>query len=482
MQKQTFNRKWEFVNGAGDNLLTSMRGEKKEPVYVNLPHDAMIHEERHADEPAGSQSGFYPGGLYHYIKTFDAPEEWKDKTVIFEFEGVYANAKVYINGDYAGGHPYGYSNFYVCADEFLKYGAENVIKVTANNSAQPSSRWYSGSGIYRDVNLYVGGDLRIAMNGVRITPTDIREHTAVVQVETRLENELLQGKRIDVYTEITDAGGNPVAADHKPLTVYKGQKTQVCQRILVKEPKLWDCENPNLYYAKVSLIADGETKDCVTEHFGIRSISVDSENGFCLNGKEVKLRGTCIHHDNGIIGAATLARAEERRCEQLKAAGFNCIRSSHHPMGKAMLDACDRLGMLVMDELADMWTRPKNPNDYTQHFMEHWEEDVERIVEKDYNRPSVVLYCTGNEIQEAGTAKGAQLNRMISDKFKELDATRFTTSAANGMIAVGSDMQSIMMDVLAQAGIQLPGMGGAKKAAETAEPAAETDTKAETGA
>lgn len=461
MQKRKFNETWQFIDGKGDSLVATFQGGAQETVYVNLPHDAMIHEERSADEVAGSQSGFYPGGVYHYKKNFHAPEEWKEKTVIFEFEGVYANAMVYINGDYAGGHPYGYSNFYVCADEFLKYGEENEIKVTANNSAQPSSRWYSGSGIYRDVNLFVGNALRIPVNGIRITPKDIRETTAVVEVETRIENDVLQAEKISVRTEIKDGVGNVVAADDRKITLYKNQKTKTCQRILLKNPQLWDCENPNLYYATVTLLEGEKVWDRVTEHFGIRTLTVDSENGLCINGKEVNLRGTCIHHDNGIIGAATLPRAEERRCEQMKAAGFNCIRSAHHPMGKAMLDACDKLGMLVMDELADMWTRPKNTNDYSQRFMDHWEEDVERIVEKDYNRPSVILYSTGNEIQEAGTAKGAQLNRMISDKFKELDPTRFTTSAANGMIAVSDVMQSMIMDVLSQAGVVLPGMDAA---------------------
>lgn len=174
MQKQRFNEKWQFIDGKGDSLITTLNGKEKEIAYVNLPHDAMVHEKRAEDAPAGSQSGFWPGGVYHYKKNFFAPEEWMDKTVVFEFEGVYANAAVYINNDYAGGYPYGYTNFYVCADEFLKYGEENEIKVTANNGAQPCSRWYSGSGIYRDVNMFVGGALRVPVNGVRITPTDGR--------------------------------------------------------------------------------------------------------------------------------------------------------------------------------------------------------------------------------------------------------------------------------------------------------------------
>lgn len=469
MKKQLFNDNWCFTDGSKEGLAAQIHGAASEAEIVQLPHDAMIHEQRSPQVISGSQSGFYPGGTYQYKKKFFAPLEWKDQTVIFEFEGVYANAMVYINNDFAGGYPYGYTNFYICADEFLKYGEENEIKVVANNSMQPNSRWYSGSGIYRSVNLFTGGRLRIPVNGVRITPKDIREHTAMVEVEMIIENEELQGKKIKVRTEIKDPQGKEAAADEKMITVYKGQESIVRQRILVSAPQLWDCEHPNLYTAKVSLIADGETADSIQENFGIREISVDAVNGFCLNGKTVNLRGTCIHHDNGIIGAATFPKAEERRCRQLKEAGFNCIRSSHNPMGKAMLDACDRLGMLVMDEVADMWTRPKNVNDYAGNFIYHWEEDVERMVEKDYNHPCVVLYSTGNEIQEAGTPKGAQMNRRISEKFKELDSTRFTTSAANGMIAVSDCMGEIITDVLKNAGIDVAAMSsgeGEKKGEE----------------
>ncbi|OUP83450.1 glycoside hydrolase family 2 [Lachnoclostridium sp. An169] len=466
MQKQLFNSDWYFTDKAGGGLADQIHGASKKSEKVELPHDAMIHEKRTPDAVSGSQSGFYPGGVYQYTKKFYVPEEWKDQTVIFEFEGVYAHAMVYINGDYAGGCLYGYSNFYVCADEFQKYGEDNEIRVTANNSMQPNSRWYSGSGIYRSVNLFTGGMLRIPVNGVRITPKNIRHDTAVAEVEVKIENDCLQGERIKVHTEIIDPDGNTAAEDETVITVYRGDRTGVRQRILLSAPRLWDCDSPELYTARVSLNTDGGKMDCVEEKFGVREISVDPVNGFCLNGKTVNLRGTCIHHDNGIIGAATYYRAEERRCRQLKEAGFNCIRSSHHPMGKAMLDACDRIGMLVMDELSDMWTRPKNTNDYAQEFVYHWEEDVEKIVEKDYNHPCVILYSTGNEIQEAGTPKGAQMNRRISDKFKELDATRFTTSAANGLIAASDCMKEIMTDVLREAGSDLSGSaeGGAEGA------------------
>lgn len=454
MNQQSFNANWCFLNGNKDSLLTSLRGGAQEAEFVTLPHDAMIHEERSSAVPAGGQSGFYPGGLYHYTKKFDVPREWENNTVTIEFEGVYSNARVFINGDFAGSCPHGYSNFYICADGFLKYGQENEIKVTANNSAQPNSRWYSGSGIYRNVNLFVGDPVHIPVNGVKISTPTVTDQDAVVVVRTELKNLLVSGKTLTVSTVLTAPDGTIAASDNKRITVF--QKETATQRMVVAAPQLWDCDTPNLYTAVVTVKDGDQVLDTVTETFGIRTLTLDAKNGIRLNGKTVKLRGACIHHDNGIIGAATLPRAEERRCEQLKNAGFNCLRSSHHPMGKAMLAACDKLGMLVMDELSDIWTRSKNINDYSTFFMENWENDVQHIVDKDFNHPCVILYCTGNEIQEAGTARGAQLNRKISDKFKALDPSRYTTSALNGMIAVSDVMGEILMDVLSKAGISLP--------------------------
>lgn len=260
-----------------------------------------------------------------------------------------------------------------------------------------------------------------------------------------------------MFTQIRDHEGNVVNEEITTATVFADSEIQMHQRVLVREPKLWDCDNPYLYECVVKVLKVGdasgektageEVLDEEIQHFGIRKLQLDSINGLRINGNMVKLRGTCIHHDNGLIGAATLERAEERRCELLKAAGFNCIRSAHHPMSKAMLDACDRHGMLVMDELSDMWTRPKNQNDYGQYFSEFWEEDVERLIAKDYNHPSVILYCMGNEIQEIGTAKGAELNRKIDTKIKSLDSTRYTTNALNGMIAAGNRVGEILCDI-----------------------------------
>lgn len=467
MLRKQFNEDWTVSSNAGGSLVEAFLNGKKEEKKVTLPHDAMVEEERTPDTRNGSQTGFYPGGLYHYGKKFFAPEEWEKETVILELEGAYMNARVYVNGDYAGGYPHGYSNFYVCLDHFLKYGEENELKVIVNNGMELNSRWYSGSGLYRNVNLLTGKRLHIQTDGLRITTPEIDENTAVVAVETRLVNEEKSNRKICLITEIRDAQGNIAASDTAHATVFGGTEITVRQRMAVVHPLLWDCNTPNLYYCHVRVAQEETVWDEAEEHFGIRKLSLDAVNGLRINGREVKLRGSCIHHDNGIIGACTLERAEERRCEIMKAAGFNCIRSSHHPMSRAMLDACDRLGMLVMDELSDMWTRSKNNNDYSMNFQDYWEKDVEQLVAKDYNHPSVILYSMGNEIQEAGTAKGAELNRRINEKIKSLDNTRYTTNAINGMLAVMDSMGQIMSDILGKTPEEM--MAEAAKAAQQAQ-------------
>lgn len=229
-----------------------------------------------------------------------------------------------------------------------------------------------------------------------------------------------------------------------PVTVF-GESTQNhCQRLLVEKPQLWSDENPVLYTCKIEVMEGDRLLDDISRTIGIRTLKLNAGQGLLINGKETKLRGTCIHHDNGIIGAATFPDAEYRRCKQMKEAGFNAIRSAHHPMSKAMLDACDCLGMLVMDELSDMWTKTKNPHDYANYFPVHWEEDVQDMVEKDYNHPCVIMYSTGNEIPEAGTAKGAEWNRRINEKIKSLDSTRYTTSGINGLMVSTDRMGEIM--------------------------------------
>lgn len=446
MLRQNFNEKWTVLDG-NVGLMAMLHPGAEAPEEITLPHDAMIHEARTPDTKSGSQTGFYPGNVYTYVKKFDAPADWEGNAIALEFEGVYMNARVYVNGDYAGGHPHGYSNFYVSIEDFLRYGAENEIKVIANNMEQ-TSRWYCGGGIYRDVKLLIGGPIRLKEDGLKVTTPDVEKDFAAVVIKTELKNSGMTRKKVAVVTELLDADGSIVGSDSVPVTSFIGTSLVSRQRITLDAPRLWDCDHPYLYTCRVRVM-DGDTVlDEDRTAFGIRKLTLSAQHGLRVNGREVKLRGTCIHHDNGIIGAATLEAAEERRCRQLKEAGFNCIRSAHHPMSKAMLDACDRIGMYVMDELSDMWTRSKNPNDYAQTFPYLWEKDVELLVDKDFNHPCVLMYSMGNEIPEMGTAKGAELNRAINNKFKELDDTRYTTNAINGLLAGASRMGEIMASVL----------------------------------
>jgi beta-galactosidase len=413
-----------------------------QPKQVLLPHDAMIEKERRADTVSEGKKGYFPDGVYDYVKKFTVPIEYKDKRVTFEFEGIYMNSMVYINGDFAGQHPYGYSNFYIKADPFLKYGEENEIRVVCKSS--DDSRWYTGTGIYRNTKIIVANLVHIAVDGVKITTPEISRERAIVSVVTTVENEGPNPQKTSIVTDILDEGGHTVASDSVPLTAFAGDQPIVRQRLFVKHPKLWNVEAPNLYTCRTRVMDGANLLDEEITTFGIRSLSLDAEEGLKINGETVKLRGACIHHDNGVIGAATIDRAEERRIEILKQAGFNAIRSSHQPMSKAMLNACDRVGMLVMDESFDMWTETKSTYDYALYFPTWWEKDIEAMVSKDYNHPSVIMYSIGNEIPETGSAHGAAWGRKLAEKIRSLDYTRYVTNSINGFVSVQDTVVKMM--------------------------------------
>lgn len=450
MIRENFNRDWKVVKG-GSNAATAAFMGTDEARTVHLPHDGMIHEERTPDVESGAQTGFYPGGEYIYQKTFPAPEEWKEKKVLLEFEGIYQTAMVYVNGALAATSLYGYSGFYVELNPWLVFGEENRVKVIASNSLVPNSRWYTGSGIYRDVKLMVGGRIHVPADGVKITTLAADEESAVIEVAAELENIGRTREKVDVKV-VLEKGGEEISCDRQLVVMYPGAKERSRHLICVEKPRLWDCDTPELYVCRVQIERSGEVLDEVTENFGIRTILLDAAHGLRLNGKTVKLRGTCVHHDNGILGAVALKGAEERRIRQLKEAGFNSVRSSHHPMGKAMLHACDRYGMLVMDEISDMWTVHKNPHDFALHFGDCWQQVAEQMVAKDYNHPSVILYSTGNEISEAGSEAGAAINRKMCNKLHELDHTRFTTMGQNGLMSAGARLRPIMQEIMEKFG------------------------------
>ncbi len=433
MKKQFFHEKWKVENGVKDpfDAMMGMTNEKE----ILLPHDGMISEERSADCENKNQTGYYPCSTYTYTKEFDAPEEWSEMQVQLEFEGVMKKAMVFINGENAARHAYGYSQFFVDLKPYVKCGGRNQIKVIAIQENK-SSRWYPGSGIYRDVVLHTGGAVCIVPESLRITTREVEDGYAVLTIDAEFQGDFAGRREVEFEIELFHPDGTKAAGAVNTVTVPGEKKVSSHMRLTVSDPELWSVEKPSLYLCKAKVKEQGNVLDEEETEFGIRTLKLDARKGLRINGKSVKLRGACIHHDNGILGSCTLERAEEYRCKKLKEAGFNSIRSSHHPVSKAMLRSCDRLGMLVVDELADMWNTPKNSHDFAFEFGDCWEDEIKRMVAKDYNHPSVIFYSVGNEMPEIGNVGGRIQNREITAALRKADPTRYVTSGINGMLAL----------------------------------------------
>ena len=379
----------------------------------------MLSEPRTQESTGEGNIGWYIGGDYEYTKNFFVPEEYKDKKVLIEFEGIYHNGEVYINGKKAAYRPYGYTNFYVDTEGFFQYGKENEIKVIARNADQPNSRWYPGTGIYRPAYLYVGEEKHIPVNGVRIRTLSYDPARIEVVVKTSSPGEV----SLEIEFE-----GNKVLAVKGESTKENGQieAYQTIFQLDVPNAKLWDTEHPNLYTCKAIF---GE--DEVTETFGIRELIWNPQVGMTINGERVILRGACFHHDNGVLGACTYPEAEERKMRILKENGYNAVRSAHYPCSKALLDACDRVGMLMMDEYVDVWYIHKTKYDYAGQLADWWKQDLKDMVDKDYNHPSVIMYSTGNEVAETAQEKGIALTGDMTNYLHSLDSTRPVTCGIN---------------------------------------------------
>ncbi|MFZ2095542.1 MAG: glycoside hydrolase family 2 TIM barrel-domain containing protein [Anaerolineales bacterium] len=428
MIRESFNTNWTFYKEENQK-------EKKITGPISLPHDAMLLEKRDPKARNGFNTGYFPGGIYHYSKVFFAPNEYLNKHVLFEFEAVYMNSQVYLNGQLVGGRPYGYSNFYVAADEYLKYGQENKIEVVVHNENEPNSRWYSGSGIYRNVKILVGSQLHIVPDGVKITTKEIHERRAVLEVSTTVANHGKDAREVRLQTEFYRKNREVVTADEVHIAVNAGEITQMVRTIYIDNPVLWSVAQPNLYSCCTKILTGETVIDEDIETFGIRILGLDSKKGLRINDEAIKLRGGCMHHDNGVIGACTLEAAEDRRVRLMKESGFNAIRSAHNPMSKVMLDACDRHGMLVMDEFSDVWFRNKTNYDYSLYFREWWERDIQAMVDKDYNHPCVIMYSIGNEISETATPEGVEYSHKLAEKVRSLDPTRHVINSINGWLS-----------------------------------------------
>lgn len=452
MLEQLYNDSWKYWIDKDAFALTWNIPEIAND--ITLPHDAMIEKGAYAESPNGGNTGFRDGDVYNYVKLFTPPVEYRDKTVKLKFEGVYMNAMVYVNGELAAKSPFGYTTFYACLDEFLRYGEENEIRVQVRNGAMTNSRWYSGGGIYRDVYILIADLVHIKEDGVQITTENVANDYASILVSTELENLGHASEDYTLETIIQNSDGQVVASDRYEMTLFGQEERKTSQRIAIMTPQLWSEETPVLYTCSSKLYQGDTLIDENLTSFGIRILKLSANRGFCVNGKEVKLRGACIHHDSGLLGAATYEEVQYRQVKKLKEAGFNALRMSHHPMAPAMLRACDELGMYVMDETFDMWNRCKSDYDYGLYFNEWWETDVTAMVRKDYNHPCVILYSIGNEIPEIGTNHGARVAYQISRKIKSLDNTRYTLAAINGVYAAGDSINEIVAEVAAQAGIK----------------------------
>ena len=407
---------------------------------VTLPHDAMLAEPRTALSAGGTNTGWYEGYDYEYQRTLTVPENELADTHILEFEGVYHNAEVWLNGQKAAFRPYGYTNFYVDCAPYLHVG-ENELRVIARNADQPNSRWYSGAGIYRPVQLWTAKGAHITLNGVKIRTLSLQPAIVEVRVKT------------------TAPGTVRLTVDDLPAMQQESDGEAVFT-LTLDNARLWTPETPNLYTCRVSF-ADDE----VTETFGVRKVEWGTD-GFLLNGKRYIIQGACIHHDNGLLGAVCDPDAVARKVRLLKENGYNAIRSAHNPCSKALLAECDRQGMLVMDEYIDHWYIHKTEHDYVDYFNEWWHQDLTDMVEKDYNHPCVVLYSTGNEVSETAQKRGIALTKEMTDFLHELDDSRPVTCGVN-----------IFFNFLSSIGFGVYSDEKAKKEAERAEKAKQRGEK-----
>jgi len=422
---------------------------------VDLPHDWSIEDLPGTESPFspdavnGVSIGFTIGGTGWYRHSFTVPLSQQRQRTYIRFDGIYMNADVWLNGIYLGGHPYGYTAFRLDITKALHYGGANSLTVKVRNEGA-TSRWYPGSGIYRHVWMETTPAVHVALWGTYIRTTRADTAVATINIRTTLQNTQTAPVHLTLKTIILDPAGHRVGeVDSSAISLGAGDSLDLEQRIRVNRPSLWSNKSPVLYEAVTKLYdTRGEVCDETSSSFGIRTIHFDAARGLLLNGKPIKLRGGCIHDDNGPLGCRSFDRAEERRAQLLLANGYNAVRCAHNPPAPAFLDACDRLGLLVIDEAFDCWEDGKNPQDYHLYFDEWWQRDIQSMVFRDRNHPSVILWSIGNEIPNKDSPRVAAMAQRLADYTRELDPARGIISAVNGI----SDQTTPFMAALDVAG------------------------------
>lgn len=428
LRKQLFNADWRF--NLGDNTeAKELNFNDRQWRLLDLPHDWSIEGSIDPSHPMGNDGGYFQAGVAWYRKEFKIPKDWKNKLVSIYFEGVYMNSEVFINGHSLGVWPYGYTSFRYDLTPFLLHNKKNVLSVKVDNSHHKNSRWYSGSGIYRHVWMEVTDPVHIGHWGVAISTPKVSKETATIQLKMVVKNETDSDQDLQLSTQLYHKNISKHIHTEPNIHIPARQEKEITQTIEIENPQLWSTHTPNLYQAEMHIHRNGKLVDSTRESFGIRSIEYSAEKGFLLNGEPIIINGGCVHHDNGSLGAAAYDRAEVRKVQLLKSAGFNAVRTSHNPPSEAFLHACDSIGLMVMDEAFDGWRESKTPYDYSIYFDEWWQRDIEAMVLRDRNHPSIVFWSTGNEIIERKKPEAVETARMLAEYVRSLDPTRPVTSA-----------------------------------------------------
>ena len=429
MKKIPFNFDWERECTIDSEELFFLPNKPIEA--VNLPDDYIINTKRNPKSVGGAFAGYYNGGSALYRKKFTLPQEWKDKTVILDVDGAYQTSEVIINTERVDFNAYGYSPFCVNLTPWLC--EKNTLEIMTENH-QPNSRWYSGGGLFRQVHMLVGGDCYLHPWSVHITTPEIMSDKAVIKVEFGVTNTTRANKQLTIKLVIRN-NGEEVSAEKTSLYSFAGKETNGCIMAEVLNPHLWDTESPQMYEAELIIIDGEEIVDTHLQSFGIRKLEFSVEYGMKLNGKNIKLRGGCFHHDHAALGAAAYPAAEERKLRILKDLGYNAVRTSHNPPSYTFLDLCDKLGILVLDEAFDCWLKPKTGNDYSRHFRDNWKRDLTAMVRRDRNHPCIFAWSIGNEIPEVeGSKMGVEITRQLADCVRSLDLSRPVTIGQHGVV------------------------------------------------
>lgn len=442
-----FGEGWRFHLGDVENAQIAELNDADWRL-LDVPHDWSIEGEFSKDNPSTPGGGALPGGIGWYRKTFSMPELDKGKSAFIDFDGVYMNSDVWINGQHLGHRPYGYISFRYELTPFLKFGGKNVIAVRVDNSQQPNSRWYSGCGIYRNVWLTTTAPVHVDHWGTYITTPEISSEAAQVVVASTVRNSSAEEKEVTLTTVICDPRGKKIATAEQKHLLAAGATTTATQQLTAVKPQLWSVRQPALYKAITRIEYNGALRDDCETTFGIRSFSFDAEKGFILNGEQLKLLGVCEHHDLGCLGSAVNTRALERQLEILKAMGCNAIRTSHNPPAPELLDLCDRMGFIVMDEAFDMWKMKKTAYDYSLYYDEWHERDLSDFIRRDRNHPSVFIWSIGNEILEQWHESGIAMAQELAGIVRKLDPTRPITSGCNDPQPKNFIIQSGALDLI----------------------------------